>query len=84
MIYTLRLHPRAEKDLAKLPEKDRSRILATLERLQLDPHIGKKLQGEYEGYFAVRVWPYRIIYTVFKRELVIVVVRIGHRQGIYK
>jgi len=29
--------------------------------LAVDPYIGKKLHGEYEGQYTLRVWPYRII-----------------------
>jgi len=32
----------------------------------------------------LRVGPYRIIYKVYKRELNILIIRIGQRQGAYR
>ena len=84
MKYKLRIKGSAQKQLNKLPKKYRSRILSGLIELTRDPFIGKKLEGDYQGYFSIRVWPYRIIYHVVKNELLVVVVRIGHRQGVYK
>lgn len=82
-MYQVRLKPSAEKSLAKLPQKDQWRIQITLVGLATDPFMGKKLQGEYKGYWSVRVWPYRIIYTIHKQSLFVIIVAIGHRQGVY-
>lgn len=81
--YHLRYRPRAEKDLAKLPTKDRLRVTLAISALSLNPFIGKKLDGKYTGFYSLRVWPYRIIYYVYKKELLVLVIRIGHRQGVY-
>ncbi|MBU4299512.1 type II toxin-antitoxin system RelE/ParE family toxin [Patescibacteria group bacterium] len=35
------------------------------------------------GAYSYRVWPYRIIYRIYKNLLLIIVIRIGHRQGVY-
>lgn len=84
MAYQLLVKPRAEKEIRKLPAKNRRRILRVLTGLQLDPYVGKKLEGEYAGCYSVRVWPYRIIYCILRQQLVIVVIRVAHRQGVYK
>jgi len=55
-----------------------------LDEIALDPFVGKKLKGEYENQYSYRVWPYRIIYEIRKNELVVLVIRVGHRQGVYK
>lgn len=84
MEYQLKIKPRAEKDLNNLPRKDYYKILAVLTRLAKDPFSGKKLEGEYRGYYSIRAWPYRVIYQILKKELVVLVIRIGQRQGVYK
>lgn len=84
MSYHLRLEPSAEKSLRKVPKKDTTRIMKALSYLCDDPWAGKKLSGEYAGYYSLRVWPYRIIYGIYKKELMIIVISIGHRQGVYK
>jgi mRNA interferase RelE/StbE len=78
-MHQLRLKPSAEKSLAKLPQKDQARITLALEDLYINPFIGKKLQGKYKGYYSVRVWPYRIIYSIYKQELMVIIIAIGHR-----
>lgn len=83
MSYQIRLKPSAEKDLSKVPQRDRERIFAELAGLATNPYIGKKLRGKYKGCYSVQVWPYRIIYQVYKKELLVIVIRIRHRQGVY-
>jgi mRNA interferase RelE/StbE len=84
MEYQLRLKPSAEKELRRLSKKDFRRVLSALTVLSLDPFVGKKMRGDCEGQYTYRVWPYRVIYEIYKRELLILVIAVGHRQGIYK
>ncbi len=84
MKYQLKVKPRVEKELKKLPKDIYYKILSAFTVLSRNPYIGKKMWGEYDGCYNYRVWPYRIIYEIHKKELVVLVIRIGHRQGIYK
>lgn len=84
MRYRAILKPEAEKELRKLDKKTYYRMLATLSNLSDNPFLGKKLRGELEEYYSFRVWPYRIIYRILKKESLILIVRIGHRQSVYK
>lgn len=84
MEYHIRFAPKAEKDLAKIKARDRVRILLALHGLEESPFSGKKLKGEFSGLYSARVWPYRIIYAVYKKELLVLIIRIGHRQGVYE
>lgn len=84
MEYKVRLEKKAEKELKKIPNNDRLRISIVLLRLKGNPFNGKKLRGEYNDSYSLRVWSYRIIYKIYKKYLLVVVVHIGHRQGIYK
>lgn len=83
MTYELRLKPSAEKELKKIDNRYKARIFEALVGLRQNPDLGKKLEGERKGEWSYRVWPYRIIYRVYKNELLILVIRIGHRQGVY-
>ena len=84
MEYLVKLKPKVEKELNNLPRKDYYKIIAALARLEKDPFVGKKLEGEYRGNYSIRIWPYRVIYQIYKKELIILIIRIGHRQGAYK
>ena len=83
MEFTLRLEPRTEKELNNIPSPFKERITITLASIAANPWAGKKLKGEYQGSYSVRVWPYRIIYKIYKRELFVLVIKIKHRQGVY-
>ena len=74
---------KAQKSLAKIDQKSQPRILAALFDLSLNPYLGKKLGGNLSGRWSWRVWPYRIVYEIRKKELIVLVIDIGHRQGIY-
>ena len=83
MVYKISLKPSVKKELDRLSKRDQRRIYGALALISHDPFIGKKLQGEYRGLYSFRSWPYRIIYTILRKELLIIIVKIGHRQGAY-
>ncbi len=74
----------AAKELAKIPLNYRARVLEALASLAHSPYAGKALKGELEGKYSLRVWPYRIIYQIVQKQLVVEVLDVGHRQGVYK
>ncbi|PIQ78353.1 type II toxin-antitoxin system mRNA interferase toxin, RelE/StbE family [Candidatus Peregrinibacteria bacterium CG11_big_fil_rev_8_21_14_0_20_46_8] len=74
----------ARKSLRKLPKIHLKRIFRAIDVLKTEPHAGKKLQGELLEIYSIRAWPYRILYRLFKKEITILILDIGHRQGIYK
>lgn len=83
-MYRVLLKSAAQKSLKKIDKRYRVRIDRALFALAENPLLGKPLNGELEGFFSLRVWPYRIIYTVYKRETVVFVIDIDHRQDVYK
>lgn len=74
----------AKKFLSKLNSPDRNKIAKALNKIIVNPLAGEKLKGEYEGLFKLYAWPYRIIYDFHSSNKIILVVTIGHRQGVYK
>jgi len=42
------------------------------------------LKGEFSGLRRIRIGDYRIVYEVQDEQLVILVIRIGHRRDIYR
>lgn len=75
---------KALKDLKRIPEQFKRRIFGIIENLKENPYMGKKLQGEFSGLFSLRVWPYRVIYQINKTEIVVIILHVAHRQGVYK
>lgn len=84
MAFILQIQPKARKNLDKLPESYRPKIRQALREIISAPFSGKKLSGNRKGQYSFRVWPYRIIYTIKKMELIIFVIDIDHRQGVCK
>ena len=82
-MYKIIIPRSAQKDLKKIDKLYKERILIALTVLSKNPFTGKKLKGDYKTQYSYRVWPYRIIYEIRKRELVVIVIRVGHRQGVY-
>ena len=72
------------RQIQQLPHTVQFRIWSALEHLQDHWIEGKKLEGDYAGCRVIRVWPYRIIYEVRKRELIIVILRIADRKDVYR
>lgn len=68
--------------LKKLPKREVKKILRKLNTLTTDPYVGKMLKGELEGLRSLRAWPYRIIYEIKGKSIIIF--SIAHRQGVYK
>lgn len=72
------------RDMRQIPNRDIRRILAAIESLSDDPRPSglEKLSG-LERY-RVRQGDYRIIYEIRNDELIVVVVKIGHRKDAYR
>jgi len=84
MVYSLFFKNTAVKSISKLSSKDKHKVSIVLETLKTKPFSGKKLAGEFKDLYSIRAWPYRIIYTVIKKELVVLVVDVARRQGVYR
>lgn len=83
--YELLISRSAEKTLRKLPKKDVSRVVATIEKLAIDPRPQgcRKLSGEDDTY-RVRAGVCRIIYEIEDQLLRILILKIGHRKDVYR
>lgn len=84
MTYRLELDPKAQKALVKIPQPWQIRINRVLSALRSDPFQGKKLEADLKGYYSIRVWPYRILYTIEKKMVLVYVLKIDHRKDVYR
>jgi addiction module RelE/StbE family toxin len=82
MEFQARLKLKAQRELNNLSPKDYCRAMEAISLIAINPFANKKLRGEYRSCYSYRFWPYRIIYKIYKKEL-IVIIDIGHRQDIY-
>jgi mRNA interferase RelE/StbE len=83
-LYKIRWKNSAIKELKKLSKDAISRIIKAVEKLSETPYPDgvRKLVGS-EHTYRIRVGDYRIIYTLLGSDLVIEIIRVGHRKDIY-
>lgn len=72
------------KQLKKLSKQKQLKVLQTIEKLKNNPFAGKKLKGELEDFYSLKVWPYRIIYRYLSKKRLLFINTIQHRQKVYK
>lgn len=86
MAWRIKFDSRAVKELSKLDKNVQVRINQYIKtRLQIAPHdYGEPLQADLKGYWKYRVGDYRLICEIFDNEIIILVLRVGHRSKIYK
>jgi len=72
-----------QKRLNKLPKMIQSKIEPALKEIYLDLYSGKRLLGELEGEFSLRVGTYRIIYCIDEQDN-IWIETVRHRKNAYR
>ncbi len=85
--YKVEFTREALKALKKLDKPTAIRVIQAIESLKDNPyehHQTKKMQGYSGNIFRLRVGAYRVIYEVIENELVIIIVKLGSRGGVYK
>ena len=75
---------KVRKKTHTFPEGVRQRIAKALLAIRANPVSGTKLHGELDVYYKVRVGDYRIIYRFRSQESLVEIIKIEHRQGVYK
>jgi mRNA interferase RelE/StbE len=84
MSYRLETTRRFEKDFRKLAPDLKQRIDKQVRLLETQPYSGKRLRGEFEGSYSLRLGDYRIIYWVEEHAKKIILLTVGHRRRVYE
>jgi mRNA interferase RelE/StbE len=72
------------KDIRNIPKAELKRILLKIEQLAEEPRpIGSQKLTGFE-LFRVRQGAFRIVYSISDNELIICVIKIGHRKDVYR
>jgi mRNA interferase RelE/StbE len=83
--YRLFIKPSAVKDIEALPlKRDRQRLTERILNLAEDPRpLGsEKLSGQEK--YRLRQGRYRILYAIDDQNLLVQVVKVGHRKDVYR
>ena len=84
MKYEVLFKPKFLRALKRIDKVQQIRILNKIYKLSEDPRplASKRLKGSV--YYRLRVGDYRIIYDVADANLTVLILDVGHRQGVYK
>jgi len=74
----------AKRNIDKLDPSIKKIVRKAMESLAVNPAKGKSLAYDLAGLRSLRTSDYRIIYRIRERELLIIVIAVGHRREIYK
>lgn len=87
MKYRVRISEKAKKDLRQMDKYQASLVVAWLMKnidQCEDPRLhGRALTENLKGFWRYRVGNYRIICEIIDSELLVVVIKIGHRKNVY-
>jgi mRNA interferase RelE/StbE len=78
MQYALKLHRDVERQLARIPRKQRERLIQTMRSFSDNPRPSGCIKLD-ENLYRVREGQYRIIYAVFDDEVFIIVCKVARR-----
>lgn len=73
----------AIKNLKKLGAAEKQKAKKKIESLLLNPLLGKKLKGQFEGLRSYRAWPLRIIYAFDESSQTITIITVDYRGDVY-
>jgi len=82
--YRVLIKPSAVKEIESIPPGDRGKIVNRIQGLAENPrpHGCEKLSGQDK--YRVRQGRYRILYQIFDDQVVVIVVKVGKRDKVYK
>ncbi len=84
MSFSIRIKESAAREVKRIAEPERTRIVAVIDRLAETPRLGAALKGDLRGLRRLRVGDYRVVYEVRDDELIVLAVRVAHRREAYR
>ncbi len=82
--YELRVKTSVAKDLRDVPKTDLRRSLERIEALRDDPRPAGCEKLSAQELYRIRQGNYRILYEILDLEVIVEVVKIGHRREVYR
>ncbi len=84
--YIVNIKISAQKEIRKLPSKDlRGKVADIINVLEYNPfpEESKKIKGSNNVY-RIRCGVYGVVYAVYKKELLVLVIRVQHKKVVQK
>ncbi len=86
MAYKVVWHEKSVKDLERLGKREAALIIDKVTNyLSKDPiKLGKLLKGNLKLFRRYRIGKFRVIYTINEKEKLILILKVGNRNSVYK
>lgn len=83
--YSLEISRTAEKQLRNLSVEAQQRLAHAMLALGSDPFPpGSRGLSGHNDVYRIRVGTYRVLYSVIDTQLIVIILKIGHRKDIYR
>ncbi len=82
--YNITFKQSVAKDLRSIPAVDVKRILKKIDLLALDPRAHGCIKLSAQERYRARQGPYRIVYEIRDKTLIIHIVKVAHRTTAYR
>ena len=85
-MWKVRYKKSIKKDLQKASPEIRPLLRRAIEeKLMEDPaKFGTPLRRSLRGFLKLRVGDWRIIYSIERKQVIVYVIKIGHRREVYR
>lgn len=82
--YSVIFKKSVAKDFRAIPKSDVKKILAKIDLLAENPRRDGPIKLSGHDLYRIRQGLYRIIYEIRENEIVVQVIKVGHRSDVYK
>ncbi|MBX7149277.1 type II toxin-antitoxin system RelE/ParE family toxin [bacterium] len=83
MFFKIKIDSEVAKLFLHLHPLRKKNIKQALKLLANEPHAGKPLQRELQGYYSYRIARFRLIYHINPSKKIITIIAFGSRASIY-
>ena len=82
--YEISIKKSAIKELEKIPKKELHKIVKKIQALSSDPRPQGSQRLSHKEQYRIRQGDYRAIYSIDDDNLNVYIIKVGHRQEIYR
>ena len=83
-MYSIAYTKEAKQKIDRLSIKKKHQIKEAVERIAQNQDIGKRLTHELAGLLSYRSGDYRIIYRIYHKKILVLILTTGHRKDTYR
>ncbi|MEB3882058.1 type II toxin-antitoxin system RelE/ParE family toxin [Lyngbya sp. CCY1209] len=84
MTYQIRIPKAVQKQLQKIPDPNKQRIIENLLQMREDPRLGNAIKMKNSQGYRLRIGDYRILYDIDDANQIVTIRRIAHRREVYR